>query len=140
MLGANTTLKLADCPADNVTGSAKPVKLKPAPVTLIWDTLTLELPVLVRVTGSEVLLPTLMFPKLSEVGLAESWRTGATPLPLRETAVGEFGALLMMEMLPVALPAAEGDKPGATCEAWLGPSSSRKVSPLKDSPTPLTVA
>ena len=33
--GANITLKLVDCPAETAMGSARPLELKPVPVTLI---------------------------------------------------------------------------------------------------------
>jgi hypothetical protein len=49
-VGANTTLKLAVCFADNVTGRDRPLTLNPVPVALILETVTFELPVFVRVT------------------------------------------------------------------------------------------
>ena len=71
--------------------------------------LTLELPVFVSVTVcGPLLLPIVTFPKLNEAGLAVSCRIGATPVPLRAMLVGELGALLTSERLPVALLAAVG--------------------------------
>ena len=49
-VGVNVTLKLAACPADNVTRGAEPLRVKPVPVTLTWEMLTAALPVLVSVT------------------------------------------------------------------------------------------
>lgn len=49
-VGANVTLKLAACPADNVTIGAEPFRVKPLPVTLTWEMLTAALPVFVSVT------------------------------------------------------------------------------------------
>ena len=73
--------------------------------------LTLELPVFVSVTVcGPLLLPIVTFPKLNEAGLTESCRIGATPVPLRAMLVGELGALLTSERLPVALLAVAGVK------------------------------
>src|SRR5437667_10549727 len=72
VVGANVTLKEVDCPAARVTGSAKPVALNPAPLMLICETDTLELPVFARVTLCVPLAPVVMLPKLSEAGDAES--------------------------------------------------------------------
>ena len=49
-VGVNVTLKLAVCPADNVTSGAEPLRVKPLPATLICEMLTAELPVFVSVT------------------------------------------------------------------------------------------
>ena len=49
-VGVNVTLKLAACPADNVTIGAEPLRVKPLPVTLTWEMLTVALPVFVSVT------------------------------------------------------------------------------------------
>ena len=72
VVGANVTLKEVDCPAARVTGSAKPVALNPAPLMLICETDTLELPVFARVTLCVPLAPEVMLPKLSEAGDAVS--------------------------------------------------------------------
>jgi len=49
-VGVNATLKLADCPADNVTRGAEPLSAKPLPATLTCEMLTAALPVFVTVT------------------------------------------------------------------------------------------
>src|SRR5437867_13336007 len=102
--------------------------------------LTLELPVLVRVTLCVMLLPTDTLPKLRLVGLAESCSVAATPLPLSGMAVGEPGALLTSETLPVTLPTPAGAK--ATLKFVLCPGVNVKgsVSPLVAKPLPETVA
>ena len=63
--------------------------------------LTLELPVLVRVTVCMALLPTATFPKLRLVGLAVSCDVAATPVPLMAIVVGEVGALLTKDTPPL---------------------------------------
>jgi hypothetical protein len=50
----------------------------------------------------------LILVKLKLAGLAESVKVAAMPVPLRVTAVGELGALLVMLTLPVKLPAVVG--------------------------------
>src|SRR2546422_11104332 len=85
-----------------------PLALKPAPVTVTPEMVTLEFPLLVSVTGNPLLPPTFTLPKLRLVGLAPSRNVAATPVPLRAIVRGEPGALLVMETLPLALPAAEG--------------------------------
>src|SRR5260370_29891535 len=85
-----------------------PLALKPAPVTVTPEMVTLEFPLLVSVTGNPPLPPTFTLPKLRLVGLAPSKNVAATPVPLRARVRGEPGALLLMETLPLALPVAEG--------------------------------
>ena len=71
-------------------------------------------PELVRVIFCEELLPTLMLPKLTAVGLMLNSGCvgvcGCVPVPLKAIAMGEPGALLAIEMLPLAPPAEGGVK------------------------------
>src|SRR5258708_3159721 len=85
-----------------------PLALKPAPVTVTPEMVTLEFPLLVSVTGNPPLPPTFTLPKLRLVGLAPSKNVAATPVPLRARVRGGPGALLLMETLPLALRVAEG--------------------------------
>ena len=62
----------------------------------------LAVPELVRVTTCDPLPPTKTFPKLKLDGLAVS--CPCTPVPLKTIVAGDPGALLVIEMLPVALP------------------------------------
>ena len=94
VVGANVTLKEADCPAARVTGSAEPAALNPAPLMLICETDTLELPVFVKVTLCIPLVPVVMLPKLSEEGEAVSCVTGDAPMPASVTRSGELLVLL----------------------------------------------
>ena len=72
VVGANVTLSTVDCPAARVSGTVRPVKLNPVPLTLAWETNTLEFPELVRARLCAVLVPVVMLPKLSDMGEAES--------------------------------------------------------------------
>jgi len=66
-------------------------------------------PVFVIVTSCEPLLPTVTFPKFTLAGFNESCDCVCTPFPLSGMASGEPGALLVMETLPLAAPAAVGE-------------------------------
>ena len=62
--GANSTLKVALSRACRVRGNTSPLMLKPAPVTVACETVTLRVPVFVRVTLRVRLVPTVTLPKL----------------------------------------------------------------------------
>lgn len=49
VVGAKPAVKLALCPADKVKGSVRPLKLKPAPLGVAPETVTVEFPVFVSV-------------------------------------------------------------------------------------------
>jgi len=114
--------------------------LKPAPETVICETVTLELPLFVSVTACVLVVPTNRLLKLKLVGLAVNWNVAATPVPLRAMVAGEFGALLTSETLPVKLPVAAGAKATLKLLDWPTARVSGKVSPLRLNPAPLTVA
>ena len=135
-VGANTTLKLTVCFADNVTGRAKPLTLNPVPVALILETVTFELPVLVRVTPRMLLVVSVARPRFKAVALAESCRIRATPLPLSAILVGEFEALLTRAKLLVRLPLDVGVKLSVNGADFPGASVSGKVSPVTRKPAP----
>jgi hypothetical protein len=80
-----------------------------APVApLIPEIVIFELPLFVRVTPSELLLPSFTLPKLNVAGFAPRMKVAAAPDPLRLMMVGEPGALVFTETLPVSLPAELG--------------------------------
>jgi hypothetical protein len=82
--------------------------LNPAPAATTLEIVTFEFPLFVNVALNELFVPTFTFPKLRLVGFAPSTKVGATPVPLREIASGEPGALLIREIKPVALPTEDG--------------------------------
>jgi hypothetical protein len=129
-VGVKTTLNVALAPAAMVSGTVTPVVLKPVPEAVILETFTLELPVLVSVTVCVLLLPTFTFPKLRLVTLGASCSVAATPVPLIAIVLGEFGALLTSETLPVTAPALAGEN--ATLKVVLCPGVSvrGRVRPL----------
>lgn len=60
--GANVTVKEVDCPAARLSGSAIPLTLKPAPLSLTCEMETLEFPVFVNVTVCKALVPVARLP------------------------------------------------------------------------------
>ena len=66
------------------------------------------LPVLVMVTPLVEEEPMFTLPKLRFVVLNERSSVAATPVPLKLTAVGEVGALLTRDRLPLTGPAIAG--------------------------------
>jgi len=138
--GAYTTLKLAPWPAARVNGSVKPLALKPAPDVLTCEIVTLELPMLLRITFCELLLPTLTVLKLKLVGLAESCSVVTTPVPLMVTVSGEFVASLTTVTLPVMLPPLVGAMTTVIWALWpavrvCGTGNGPMLNPDPETPT-----
>ena len=84
-----------------------PLMVNPAPVTLACEIVTLADPVFERLTDADPLLPVTMFPKLTAAGVLAS--PGCVPAPVNAIVMGEFGALLEIETLPLALPTDVGE-------------------------------
>jgi len=70
LVGAKATVKVVPAPAARLNGSAGPVTLKPAPVTVVWVIFTLPVPAFVSVTVWVAVVPSFTFPKLSLLVLA----------------------------------------------------------------------
>lgn len=71
-LGANTTLKVVFCPGAMLIGTVSPEVLKPAPVTLALEIVTLAVPLFCSVIVCELLKPAATPGKLAVVGVAKS--------------------------------------------------------------------
>jgi hypothetical protein len=71
-LGANTTLKVVFCPGAMLIGTVSPEVLKPAPVTLALEIVTLAVPLFCSVIVCELLEPAATPGKLAVVGVAKS--------------------------------------------------------------------
>ena len=110
-VGLNCTDSATCCVGIRIT-APPPVIENAVPARVVDEMLTLELPVFVIVTlcaVDDVASSTL--PKFSVVGLMLSVNVAAVPVPVRPIEVGEVGALLVIEMLPIAEPATVGKKP-----------------------------
>jgi hypothetical protein len=70
--GVKVTFKVALCPGVRICSVDAPLAVKSAQETLTFEIVTLELPVIVRVTGRVLLLPMFTFPKVKLVGFALS--------------------------------------------------------------------
>jgi hypothetical protein len=141
VVGLNCTTRVMLWVGVSVTGAPPPVIEYPAPVKLICEIVTLELPVLVIVTfcvGEEV--PVVTFPKLRPVGgLMPRVRTAAILVPLRGTDVGDVGALLTIEMLPETVPTVVGRKAAVIVVCCPAFTLSGNENPLTLKPEPVAV-
>jgi len=98
-----------------------------------------EFPVFVRVTDCLLLLPCVTFPKADAEGLADSCKLCLTPVPLRATASGDWGALLAMLTVPVVLEALAGEKRTLNARDCPGVSVAGSVGPVIPNPLPAIV-
>ena len=115
-----------------------PVMLNPAPEAAAWLSVTLAVPEFVKVTVCEPELPTATEPKATEVELTVS--CPCAPVPVMEMVVGELGALLIIEIVPVALPPAVGANCAVKDVLLPAPNVIGVVSPLILKPVPDAVA
>ena len=106
-VGAKETVKVALFPAFRVRGVVIPLKLNPVPVAATFETVMLVPPVLVIISDSDPLLPTLTLPKPRLVGLAAS-APGVTPVADTGIVRVGFVAVELTVRLPVTAPATVG--------------------------------
>jgi len=136
--GAKVAVKLVVWPAVRVRGSESPLMLNPGPVTVACETVTLPVPVLVRVMFWLLLPPTVTFPQFRLAGVALS--RNVTPVPASETTAGELVAVLTTVTLPEAVPAAAGTNVAVKLVLWPAFRLRGSESPLMLNPGPVTVA
>ena len=107
VVGVKAALNVLLLPALIVTGSGdNPLMLKPVPETPPCEIVTMLVPEFVSVIICDPPLPTRTFPKFKLEGLAV--RVPCTAAPLKAIVAGDPGALLVIEMLPEALPVDAG--------------------------------
>ena len=107
VVGANVAAKVTLAPG-LIDCVPNPLKPKPVPEAVAPVRFTTAFPELVSVTFCEELLPTEIFPNGTFVGLIVKLGCDCVAVPLSGIASGEPGALLTMETLPLAAPAAVG--------------------------------
>ena len=140
-VGEKFTLNDTLCPGFNVSGRLTPVNVNGPVQSIELTSIVLDVLLLVSVTLCEPLVvPMLSLPNARDVGLTESCGADATPLPLSAIAVGDVGALLATDKLPVTLPEVEGAKltvivPEPPAATVIGSDS-----PLVLKPDPVTFA
>jgi hypothetical protein len=98
-------LKLTLCSGARVKGRLRPLRVKAVPVKFACEMVRFDPPVLVKVSGWVLLLPTATLAKETTDGLAARV-PGVVPVPDNEIVRGEDVVAIEREAL--ALPAAEG--------------------------------
>lgn len=120
-------------------GRVNPLMENPVPLKLACEMVTVDPPVLVRVSDKFALFPTCTLLK-ARVGAFAASAPGVTPVP--ESGMLKLGseALEVRLTLPLAAPLAVGEK--RTVNDALCPAANvkGKASPLKLNPVPLVVA
>ena len=117
-----------------------PLELKPAPVALTLEIVTLAFPVFVRAMLSELVVPSFTFPKFKLVGLAPSSTLVATPVPPNAIVSGEVGALLTSVTDPETPPEVDGVKTVLNVAVFPGATVSGALNPEVLKPVPVTAA
>jgi hypothetical protein len=139
-VGVYFTLNVAVCPTFNVDGDVTPVAVKPLPVTVTPEIATAACPEFVNVEVNVELLPTATLPKLSVPGFSVNCPTAAAdPVPESAIVDGDVGSLLVIEMLPVSLPAAVGANVALNVADWPAVIVFGVVIPDTPNDVPLTV-
>ena len=108
-VGEKTTPKLRRCPAESVTGAPAPLRVNPAPLSVMLEMVTLLFPLFVTVTVCVDDAPEFTLPNARLVLLKESVCDAATPVPVSAIEVGELGALLTIVTAPLTAPADAGE-------------------------------
>lgn len=116
VVGANDTFSGTRSAGLRVPGTSTPLVVRPAPSTVMDEIVTPEFPKFVNTICCSALVPVATDPKLTLFELAFNWPVAVlVPVPLSATfIVGFAGSLLAILKLPVALPAAGGEKVTAT--------------------------
>ena len=107
VVGAKVAAKATLAPG-LIDCAPKPLKPKPVPEAVAPVMFTTAFPELVKVMFCEALLPTETFPKGTFVGLIIKPGCDCVAVPLSGIASGEPEALLTIDRLPLAEPAAVG--------------------------------
>ncbi len=122
-----------------VAGKVSPVTVKPAPVTLACEIVTLDPPVLVSASGRLVLLPTCTLPKDKLVGLADRV-PAVTPVAVAGIFRVGLAPLDVIVTLPLAAPGTVAVNCKLNVVLWPAVRVRGKVSPLSVKPVPVAAA
>jgi hypothetical protein len=136
VVGANVTVKVVLAPALIDFGAVRLV-VKPVPETVAAVILRVALPVFVSVTVWLELLPTATLPKATGDGLIVIVACVAVPDPLKLIGNGDPGALLVIDTLPVALPAVVGANVTVKLVVWPGAMLAGALQPVSVKPVPV---
>lgn len=136
-VGENFAAKDVLCPAARVAGTDRPVMANPLPDALPCEMVMLAVPEFVNVTFTDPLAPSSKLPKLMLAGFAV--RFPCTPVPVSGTVTVELLALLVIVMLPEALPAVVGANCAMKLVLWLAASVNGAEIPAAVKPLPLAL-
>ena len=134
-VGENFAVKVVVCPAESVAGTDSPVMLNPIPDALPCEIVTLAVPEFVKLMVTDPLAPTSRLPKLMLDGFAV--RLPCTPVPVSGIEIVGSLALLVIVMLPEAVPAVVGANCATKLVLWLAASVNGVESPTAVKPPPL---
>ncbi len=136
--GVNVAFNVAFWPGLRVVGSAIPLTEKPVPDADAAETVSAAVPVLLKFTDCEVVVPTATVPKPTLAGLTISCGWAVAPVPLRGIIRDGFEAVLVTVTLPLSAPDVAGVKVTAN-EVDCPPGSvSGTEMPLTANTLPLT--
>ena len=138
-VGAYVTVNEVLWPAFKVTGSESPLMLKPVPLALAAEMVTLDPPEFVSVSDRFALLPTCTLPKARLVGAAVN-PPCVTPVPDKGMASVGLDPLEVMVTLPLADPLAVGAYVTVNDVLWPAFNVTGSESPLMLKPVPLALA
>jgi hypothetical protein len=142
LVGSNCTLRVADWPDARVKGKAAPETVNPAPLMVTPLTVTVAVPVEVRV--SDCVAGELRFTLPKAIVDALTLRVGteaATPAPVKLTLIElPVDESLARVSAPAAAPAVVGSNLMLRVADWLGERVKGKVAPETVNPAPLMAA
>jgi hypothetical protein len=135
--GTRLALNVAVWPAATLNGAVTPLNEKPDPVTEMFEMFNATLPVLVTVIACELVTPVTTLPKLMLVGETEiADCPELEPVPVNAIVETAGFVFAVMEMLPVAAPAAVGANLALNVVLWPDPTDIGNVNPLTEKPVP----
>ena len=138
--GANVSSNVADCPGARIMPAETPLPEKTAPEPLTFETVTSEFPALVKVTLNTLLFPMATLPNPRLDVLVVSKLVAATPVPLKETVLGEPDASLSMETAADTVPGDFGEKMTLNVDCFPGPIVKGSEIPEIINPAAVTLA
>jgi len=110
VVGANVTVRVADCPGVSTVPFEIPLALNPAPVVVTLEIVMFEFPLFVTDVVSEVLLPSPTLPNDKLDGFAPREKVAAAPVPDKLITSGDGVPFVVSVMLPVTGLAEDGVK------------------------------
>jgi hypothetical protein len=137
-VGAKVVFREALCPAASTVFAPIPLTAKPVPDTETPAIVTFPFPLFVSVAPCELLLPTVTLPKLKVAGFNPSKWLTAVAVPDSEIVSGEFAALLVSAIDPLAFPLVFAANVILNVLLWPAAITNGRASPDVPNPVPVT--